>query len=189
LYGINFILFNVFSHRWGDYDIKDALDGALALCDKGLADRNKLLISGGSSGGYTTLACLTFDTNKKRVFAAGTSYYGISDLAVLARDTHKFESHYCDAMIAPYPEQESVYDDRSPIKHTEDFESPCCFFQGALDKVFNFCFSLLKSFSVIPTKNSKVGTFLKWVLFFPDILYRLCRLTNQQGRQKIALLR
>lgn len=103
--------------------------------EKGKVDRNALLISGGSSGGYTTLASLTFDTNTPRVFAAGTSYYGISDLEVLAKDTHKFESHYCDEMIAPYPEDLDTYHARSPIYHVDKFASPCCFFQGLLDKV------------------------------------------------------
>lgn len=121
--------------NWGVYDIQDALQGALALVEEGLVDRDKLLISGGSSGGYTTLACLTFDTNKPRVFAAGTSYYGISDLKVLAAETHKFESHYCNEMIAEYPKEEKIYEDRSPIYHVEKFKSPCCFFQGMLDKV------------------------------------------------------
>ena len=130
-----FIVLFVLLYRWGVYDINDSLKGALSLVDKNLADRNKLLISGGSSGGYTTLACLTFDENNPRVFAAGTSYYGISDLKVLAEETHKFESHYCDVMIAPYPEESDVYEARSPIYHVDKFGSPCCFFQGLLDKV------------------------------------------------------
>lgn len=117
------------------YDIKDSLKGAISLVDQGKVDRNKLLISGGSSGGYTTLACLTFDENEPRVFAAGTSYYGISDLEVLAIHTHKFESKYCSGMIAPYPGEKEVYHDRSPLYHVEKFKSPCCFFQGMLDKV------------------------------------------------------
>lgn len=126
---------NLLKLKWGVYDIEDCLAGALYLVSEGLVDVDKLLISGGSSGGYTTLACLTFDTNNPRVFAAGTSYYGICDLSALAEHTHKFESHCTDTMIAPYPEQEAVYKARSPLFHTEQFKNPCCFFQGLLDKV------------------------------------------------------
>lgn len=123
--------------NWGVFDIEDCLAAAMALVDQGLADREKLFISGGSSGGYTTLACLTFDTNTKRVFKAGTSYYGISNLETLTQGTHKFESHYCDVMIAPYPERKQTYLHRSPgyEKNCSNFKSPCCFFQGALDNV------------------------------------------------------
>ena len=47
------------------------------------------MISGGSAGGYTTLCALTPKDDK--VFSAGASYYGVSDLEALAHDTHKFK--------------------------------------------------------------------------------------------------
>lgn len=55
-----------------------------------------MAISGGSAGGYTTLACLAF----KDVFKAGASHYGIGNLEMLASDTHKFESR-CPAALPP----------------------------------------------------------------------------------------
>jgi dipeptidyl aminopeptidase/acylaminoacyl peptidase len=88
-------------------------------------------IRGGSAGGYTTLAALTFTD----AFAAGASHYGIGDLAALARDTHKFESRYLDGMIGPYPEAKSTYDARSPIYHVGELSCPVIFFQGLEDKV------------------------------------------------------
>ena len=117
-------------YSWGVHDIEDACAGALYMADvKKASHKDKLLISGGSAGGYTGLACLTFRSD----FKTGASHYGISDLAVLAQETHKFESKYCDTMIAPYPDQ--AYIDRSPIHHLDQFESPCAIFQGALDNV------------------------------------------------------
>lgn len=129
----------MFVFRWGVYDLTDAMKGVEFLAEQRLIDGAKALISGGSSGGYTTLGCMTFkNTDEKTVFATGASYYGISNLADLAKETHKFESHYCDTMVAPYPECEQVYDARSPLIHKEQFKTPCAFFQGALDEVCLF---------------------------------------------------
>jgi dipeptidyl aminopeptidase/acylaminoacyl peptidase len=120
--------------KWGVYDIEDACAGALHMAKGDGADKvdgSKLLIDGGSAGGYTTLACLTF----RDVFKAGASYYGVSDLEALAKETHKFESRYLDQVIGPYPEDAAVYKDRSPINHLASFRTACAFFQGGLDKI------------------------------------------------------
>ena len=90
-----------------------------------------MVISGGSAGGYTTLAALVFHD----VFSGGASYYGVSDIAALARDTHKFESHYLDWLIGPYPQDEALYRERSPLFHAECLSRPVIFFQGDEDPV------------------------------------------------------
>ncbi|MCC7126775.1 MAG: S9 family peptidase, partial [Acidobacteria bacterium] len=116
---------------WGVVDVEDVVAGALAMVEQGRADRDRLAIRGGSAGGYTTLAALTFHD----VFRAGASYYGISDIEVLARDTHKFESRYLDTLIGPYPEMRDVYIERSPIHFTDRLSSALILFQGLDDKV------------------------------------------------------
>lgn len=117
--------------NWGIVDVQDCVNAAKYLVDQGLADKEKLAIAGGSAGGYTTLAALTFyDT-----FKAGASYYGISDLEVLATDTHKFEARYLDRLIGKYPEEKEKYVARSPIHFTEKLSCPAIFFQGLEDKV------------------------------------------------------
>jgi dipeptidyl aminopeptidase/acylaminoacyl peptidase len=117
--------------QWGVVDVDDCANGALFLADSGLADRNRLAISGGSAGGYTTLCALTF----KNVFKAGASYYGISDLEALAQDTHKFESRYEDRLVGPYPDSKELYKQRSPINYVDKLSCPAIFFQGLEDKV------------------------------------------------------
>lgn len=118
-------------YNWGIVDVEDCLNGAKYLVEQGKVDGNRLAISGGSAGGYTTLAALTFH----HLFKAGASYYGISDLEVLCHDTHKFESRYLDRLIAPYPSQKEIYVKRSPIYFVERLSCPVIFFQGLEDKV------------------------------------------------------
>ena len=117
--------------RWGIVDVDDCANGALAMADQGLADRERLVVKGGSAGGYTTLRALTATD----VFTAGISSYGIGDLEILARDTHKFESRYLDGLVGPYPEARDVYVDRSPIHHVDQLSAPILLLQGLEDLV------------------------------------------------------
>jgi dipeptidyl aminopeptidase/acylaminoacyl peptidase len=103
------------------------VSGAKFLGQQGLVDSKRVVISGGSAGGYTTLAALAF----RDFFHGGASYYGVSDLTALARDTHKFESRYLDWLIGPYPEEEARYRGRSPVYHADRLSKPVIFFQGA----------------------------------------------------------
>ena len=116
---------------WGVVDVDDCVNGAKYLADKGLVDGERLLIAGGSAGGYTTLCALAF----RDTFAAGASHYGVSDAAALAEETHKFESRYLDRLIGPYPESAGLYRERSPIHHTDGLSCPVIFFQGLEDEV------------------------------------------------------
>ncbi len=117
--------------NWGIVDVDDCANAALHLVHQGLADGDRLAIRGGSAGGYTTLAALTF----RNVFAAGASYYGVSDLGALAEDTHKFESRYLDGLVAPYPEGKDTYEQRSPINHTDGLSCPIILLQGLEDRI------------------------------------------------------
>ena len=116
---------------WGVVDTEDCVKAALHLAELGEVDRARLVIRGGSAGGYATLCALTFYDD----FAAGASYYGVADLGALARDTHKFESRYLDRLVGPYPERADLYRERSPIEHVEQLQVPVILFQGLEDAV------------------------------------------------------
>ena len=117
--------------KWGIVDVADCVNGAKHLVVRGDVDQNKLAIDGGSAGGFTTLAALAFSD----VFKAGASFFGVTDLEALARDTHKFESRYLHRLIAPYPSQAAIWQDRSPINNIDKISSPVILFQGLEDKV------------------------------------------------------
>jgi dipeptidyl aminopeptidase/acylaminoacyl peptidase len=118
--------------QWGVVDVADVIHAARFLVTQGKADVRRLIVRGGSAGGYTTLASLTFYPG---VFAVGASYYGVSDVEVLARDTHKFEARYLDTLIGPDPEMRDVYRARSPIHSVDRLACALILFQGLEDKV------------------------------------------------------
>ena len=117
--------------RWGIVDAQDCIGGARAMVEQGRADPERLVIRGGSAGGFTTLRALT----SSDIFAAGISLYGVSDLEALAKDTHKFESRYLDGLVGPYPAARQTYLDRSPITHADRMAAPILLLQGTEDRV------------------------------------------------------
>ncbi|HEY6533359.1 MAG TPA: prolyl oligopeptidase family serine peptidase [Acidimicrobiales bacterium] len=117
--------------EWGIVDVDDCVAATRLLVDRGDADRDRLIVRGGSAGGFTTLAALAF----REVFAAGCSLYGIGDLEALARDTHKFEARYLDSLVGPYPARRDLYVERSPIHNLDELDCPVILLQGAEDAV------------------------------------------------------
>ena len=116
---------------WGVADVEDCVAAAKFLADRGDVDPERLMIRGGSAGGFTVLASLAFHDT----FAAGASRYGIADLEALAADTHKFESRYLDRLVGPYPEARDIYRARSPINHLDGFDAPMIVLQGDEDEI------------------------------------------------------
>jgi dipeptidyl aminopeptidase/acylaminoacyl peptidase len=117
--------------QWGVVDVDDCVNGARYLVEQGLVDGDRMAITGGSAGGYTTLCALTF----RDVFRAGGCYFGVSDAEALAKDTHKFESRYLDTLIGPYPERRDLYVERSPLHFADRISAPLILLQGLDDPV------------------------------------------------------
>ena len=117
--------------EWGVKDVGDCIDAALYLADSRRVDRNRMAIRGGSAGGFVVLAALAFHNE----MAAGTSYFGVADLARLAELTHKFESRYLDQLIGKYPDAADTYEARSPVHHADGIGAPVLLLQGEDDQV------------------------------------------------------
>ncbi len=116
---------------WGIVDVEDSVAVAQALAAAGEVDGARMAIRGGSAGGFTVLSALM----RSDVFSAGTNLFGVADLEALARDTHKFESRYLDGLIGPYPERRDLYEERSPINHTDELSCPLLVLQGLEDEI------------------------------------------------------
>jgi dipeptidyl aminopeptidase/acylaminoacyl peptidase len=125
--------------QWGIVDVADAYAAALGLAESGQADRARLGIRGGSAGGWTALAAVTTGPAltgiKEAVFAAATSYFGVSDLRPFAADTHDFESRYLDGLIGPLPEADDLYVERAPVGHVTELTCPVLLLQGLDDPI------------------------------------------------------
>lgn len=116
---------------WGIVEVEDCIASVKHMARQGRVDESRAVIKGGSAGGYTTLSALTFHD----FFKAGSCHYGIGNLETLAQETHKFESHYLDWLIGPYPEAIDVYRARSPVFHIDRLNTPVIFFHGEDDPV------------------------------------------------------
>jgi dipeptidyl aminopeptidase/acylaminoacyl peptidase len=125
--------------QWGIVDVGDAYTAALGLAESGEADRARLGIRGGSAGGWTALAAVTsgpaLTGTKEAVFAAATSYFGVSDLRPFATDTHDFESRYLDGLVGPLPEADDLYVERAPVGHINELTCPVLLLQGLDDPI------------------------------------------------------
>ena len=117
--------------QWGIADVRDTINAVNYLVEQELANPDQVAIRGGSAGGYLVLACLA-DSD---LFSVGVSYYGIADLELLTKDTHKFESRYLEMLIGPYPEKIELYKNRSPISKLQNISAPVLILQGKLDKI------------------------------------------------------
>ncbi len=117
---------------WGVVDVDDAVSGAQHLAAQGLVDGDKMVIMGGSAGGYTVLQSLI---RYPGVFKAGLCLYGVTNLFTLATDTHKFEQHYLDSLIGRLPQTAERYRERSPVFHADRIRDPVAIFQGEEDQV------------------------------------------------------
>ena len=112
-------------------DVDDCVNAALYVVERGDSDGDRTAINGGSAGGFTALAALTF----RDVFKAGASYFGVSDLEALLSGIHKFDAHSLVGLVGPYPLYRRRYVERSPINFSQYATCPVIFFQGLEDTI------------------------------------------------------
>lgn len=117
---------------WGVLDVEDTVSGAKELAARGLVDGERMVVMGGSAGGYTVLLSMALHPD---VFAAGVDLYGVADLFALSEDTHRFEAHYLDTIVGPLPATYARYQERSPVNLADKIARPLLILQGDKDEV------------------------------------------------------
>lgn len=118
---------------WGICDIDDCVAVVEQLCAAGKADRDRVISRGGSAGGYTTLALATFTG----VLKAAASYYGVSDVELVARETDKLEARYVELLVRDLGAEGAIdiYRERSPLYFPWRISCPIILFQGLDDTI------------------------------------------------------
>jgi dipeptidyl aminopeptidase/acylaminoacyl peptidase len=116
---------------WGLADVEDARSAAEHLVSAGLADADRLVITGGSAGGYTTLMALAAQPD---FWAAGVSLFGIGRVYDLKLDAHRFEINYEETLIGKLPEHGPLWRQRSPLTFASQVKRPVLLFHGKEDK-------------------------------------------------------
>ncbi|MBL8093753.1 MAG: S9 family peptidase [Anaerolineales bacterium] len=117
--------------QWGIVDVQDARTAAEHLIGLGRADAERLVITGGSAGGYTTLMALTQDPE---FWTAGVSLFGIGDMYMLKQGSHRFEVNYEERLIGRLPGAGPLWKQRSPLTFVRAVKRPVLLFHGKEDK-------------------------------------------------------
>ena len=92
--------------RWGDLDTSDVAAGLRAAAERGWADPKRMVVMGGSAGGFTVLNVLAHHPD---LCAAGVDLFGVADLLELDETTHRFEKHYLHSIVGPLPDAVDRY--------------------------------------------------------------------------------
>jgi dipeptidyl aminopeptidase/acylaminoacyl peptidase len=119
------------NRRWGIADVADCINAARYFANSGLVDGRRTVIVGASAGGFTALCALAHPG----WFGVGGSYYGITDLETYARQAPKFQSHYVDHLVGPYPEAVAEYRARSPLHFADRLAAPVILVAGCEDRI------------------------------------------------------
>lgn len=127
-YGRSYML--ALRKKWGPLDVEDAIGGAKALVEQGKADPQRLVIMGGSAGGYTVLNALVHEPG---FFKAGVALYPVTNLFTIEMDTHKFESHYNATTVGTLPDDAAFFKEWSSVFHADKICDAVALFHGTDD--------------------------------------------------------
>ncbi len=123
--------------QWGQKMQDDITDGVLWLVEKGIADKERIAIYGGSYGGYATLAGLAFTPD---LYACGVDYVGVSNLFTFLQTIPPYWKPMLEMMYEQIGDPEAdkeMLAAYSPALHAENIKAPLLIAQGANDPRVN----------------------------------------------------
>ena len=118
-------------NAWGVVDLEDARSGAEHAIRSLGADPKRVVITGGSAGGYATLWALT---QQPDFWTAGVALCPLAHIYDAVIGAHRFERHYEESLMGRLPEAGPVWQERSPITHAHRVKAPLLLFHGLDDK-------------------------------------------------------
>jgi len=125
--------------EWGKKMQDDITDGANWLVEKGIADKERIAIYGGSYGGYATLAGLAYTPD---LYACGIDYVGVSNLFTFMGTIPPYWEPFKKMMYEMVGDPENPSDslmlrEASPVFHADKITAPLLVAQGAMDPRVN----------------------------------------------------
>ncbi|NOQ22277.1 MAG: prolyl oligopeptidase family serine peptidase [Candidatus Aegiribacteria sp.] len=124
---------NAGNKEWGGRMQDDLTDAVAWAIDQGIADSDRVVIMGGSYGGYATLAGVTFTPD---LYCAGVDFFGPSNL-ITFRETvppyWKPLGAIMDIRVGDMDEDSLMLEERSPLNYVEDIRVPMLIVQGVND--------------------------------------------------------
>ena len=123
--------------QWGLTMQDDITDGVQWLIDKGIADKKRIAIYGGSYGGYATLQGLVKNPD---LYAAGVDYVGVSNMFTFMKTVPPYWKPMLDMFyeMVGNPKKDSVLlASVSPVMNADKIKAPLFIAQGANDPRVN----------------------------------------------------
>ena len=123
--------------QWGKTMQNDVTDGVQWLIKEGIADPKRIAIYGGSYGGYTTLAAITFTPD---LYAAAVDYVGVSNLFTFMNTIPPYWKPYLEMlkeMVGDPIADKDLLTSASPVFHADKIKTPLLVAQGAKDPRVN----------------------------------------------------
>ena len=123
--------------QWGRKMQDDVTDGVLWAVEKGIADKDRLAIYGGSYGGYASLAGATFTPD---LYACAVSYVGPSNIFTLLETIPPYWKPFIEMEyeeIGDPVKDKELLETISPVFHAENIKIPLFVAQGANDPRVN----------------------------------------------------
>jgi len=119
--------------EWGAAMQDDLTDAVLWAIDEGIADPERVVIMGGSYGGYATLAGVTFTPD---LYCCGVDFFGPSNLVTFRESVPPYwrpADAMMDIRVGNLEEEAEMLQERSPLNHVDSIRVPMLVVQGAND--------------------------------------------------------
>ncbi len=115
---------------YGGKEFNDVIDGLDYLIERGLVDKARVGITGGSYGGFATAWCCTFHSDR---FAAGVMFVGISNQISKSGTTDIPEEMYLVHARKRIWDDWQFFLERSPVYHVQKCQTPLLILHGKND--------------------------------------------------------